>query len=98
MKNDEVQISQTIINLAKSIRSNEINVCISGLIVHGDDLESKGMKTNLILCDMCSEKKIAFVDHPNVLAGKYLNGSKLHLNPKGNSIIATNILKSSSRS
>ena len=43
------------------------------------------MKTNLILCDMCSEEKIAFVDHPNILAGKHLNGSKLHLNPKDDS-------------
>ena len=45
----EVQISQAIINLAKSIRSHEINVCVSGLIARGDDLESKRMKTNLSL-------------------------------------------------
>ena len=91
----EVQISQAIINLAKSIRSAKINVCISGLVARADDLESKRMKTNLILCDMCSEEKIAFVDHPNILAGKHFNGSKLHLNPKGDSILATNILEAS---
>ena len=89
----EVEIAQAIINLAKFIRSNEINVCVSGLVARGDDLESKRIKTNLILCDMCSKDKITFVDHPNILAGKHLNGSKLHLNQKGDSILAANIFE-----
>ena len=88
-----MQISQATINMAKSIRSTEINVCISGLIARGDDLESKRMKTSLLY--MYSEEKIAFVDHPNILAGKNLNVSKLHLNRKGDSILAANILKAS---
>ena len=87
----ELQISQAIINKAKSIRSTRINVCISCLIARGDDLESNRMKTKLLLCGMCSEGK-----HPNILAGKHLNGSKLlHLNPKGDSILPTSILEAS---
>ena len=92
----ELQISQAIFNKAKSIRSTRSNVCTSCLIARGDDLESNRMKTKLLLCGMCSEEKIAFVDHPNILAGKHLNGSKLlHLNPKGDSILPTSILEAS---
>ena len=72
-----------MINLAKSTRSNEINVCVSGLIAREDDLESKRVKTNLILSDMCSEEKIKVVDQTNILTRKHLNGSTLHLNQKG---------------
>ena len=81
--------------MAESIKSTKINVCLTGLISHGDDLESKRMKANLLLWDMCFEEKIALVDHPNILAGKHLNGSKLHLHPKGDSILVTSILEAS---
>ena len=44
---------------------------------------------------MCSEEKITFYEHANILAEKHLNGSKLHLNKSGDSILASNILRAS---
>ena len=91
----EVQISGEIIEVAKLIQSNEIEVIVSGLIACGDELEDKRKKTNYILRDMCFEESITYTDHPNIEANNHLNRSKLHLNRYGDSILAANILKAS---
>ena len=91
----EVQISGEIIEVAKLIQSNEIDVIVSGLIARGDELEDKRKKTNYILRDMCFEESITYTDHPNIDASNHLNRSKLHLNRHGDSILTANILKAS---
>ena len=94
-KNSEVEISEEIISLAKSVQSNGIDVLVSGLIARGDELEGKRQKTNFVLSDMCFESSITFVDHPNIQANKHLNRSHLHLNRLGDNILATNLLEAS---
>ncbi len=58
----DVEISTDIITLAKSIASNNIRVCVSGLIMRGDVLEDKRCKTNHILRYMCEEVQIEFLE------------------------------------
>ena len=94
-KKSEVEISEEIISLAKSVQSNGIDVLVSGLIARGDELEGKRQKTNFVLSDMCFESSITFVDHPNIQANKHLNRSHLHLNRLGDNILATNLLEAS---
>ena len=94
-KKSEVEISEEIISLAKSVQSNGIDVLVSGLIARGDELEGKRQKTNFVLSDMCFESSITFVDHPNIQADKHLNRSHLHLNRFGDNILATNLLEAS---
>lgn len=87
----DIKIATEIITLAKIITSKDIKVCVSGLIAHGDMLEEKRVKTDLILSDMCHEEMITFVDNQNIEAHRHLNRSNRHLNR----ILANNILKAS---
>ena len=70
----EVEIAQGIVDLADHIRSHDIEVVVSGIIAHGEKyLDKKREKVNFILEDLCSEKKLTFIDHPNIEATKHLN-------------------------
>ena len=91
----EVEISKEIIDVAKLIQSNKIDVIVSGLIARGDELDEKRERTNYILRDMCYEESITYTDHPNIEASNHLNRSKLHLNRYGDSILAASLLKAS---
>ena len=88
----EVQIAEEIIDLAKSISGNGIEVIISGLITRGDRYESKRKKVNFVLQDLCSQNGFAFVEHSNIHANKHLNGSQIHLNQHGDNILGNNLL------
>ena len=88
-------IASEIVALAKSIGSNRIDVCVSGLITRGDILEQKRQRTNFVLRDKCFEGSITYIDHPNIEAEKHLNRSRLHLNRFGDEILAENLLKAS---
>ena len=91
----EVEIAQGIVDLADHIRSHDIEVVVSGIIARGEKyLDKKREKVNFILEDLCSEKKLTFIDHPNIEATKHLNRSKLHLNSLGDTILTNNLLSS----
>ena len=89
----EVQIAEEIINLAKSISDNGIEVIISGLITRGDRYESKRKKVNFVLQDLCSQNGLAFLEHSNIHANKHLNRSQIHLNQLGDNILGNNLLR-----
>ena len=91
----EVEIAQGIVDLADHIRNHDIEVVVSGVIARGEKhLDKKREKVNFILEDLCSEKKLTFIDHPNIEATKHLNRSKLHLNSLGDTILTNNLLSS----
>ena len=54
-KKSEVQISEEIIGLAKSIEQEKISITVSGLIARSDPFEERRRRVNLILADMCFE-------------------------------------------
>ena len=86
----EVDIATELLTLAHSIKAKDINVIISGLVRRGDNLESKRIKTNTILKDMCDEENMKYMEH-NIKI-EHLNRILLHLNNYGDSIIANNFL------
>lgn len=91
----EVEIAQGIIDLAEHIRSHDIEVVVSGIIARGEiSLDRRREKVNFILEDLCSEKKLNFINHCNIEATKHLNRSKLHLNNLGDTILTNNLLNS----
>ncbi len=47
----ELQIANEIIKLVNSIKVNDIEVAISGLIPHGDRFETKRKRVSFLLCD-----------------------------------------------
>ena len=91
----EVQISEDIVHLAKSIQSNGIDVIVSELIARGDRFEGKRVRTNYILKDMCFDESITYIEHSNIEADKHLNRSQLHLNRFGDALLSDNLLKAS---
>ena len=94
-RKSEVEISQGIIDLAEHIKNHGIEVVVSGIIARGEKhLDREREKVNFILEDLCSEKKLTFIDHPNIVAIKHLNRSKLHLNSLGDTILTNNLLSS----
>ena len=72
----EVEISKEIIDVAKLIQSNKIDIIVPGLIARGDELEHKRERTNYILRDMCYQESITYTDHPNIEASNHLNRLK----------------------
>ena len=65
-KKNEVQITEEIIGLAKSIEQEKISITVSGLIARSDPFEERRGRVNLILADMCFESKLRYIDHPNI--------------------------------
>ena len=89
----EVQIAEEIIDLAKSISDNGIEVVISGLITRGDRYESRRKRVNFVLQDLCSQNDFAFLEHNNIHANQHLNRSLIHLNRHGDNILTNNLLR-----
>ena len=90
-KKSEVEIAEEIVNLAKSVKSKDIEVKISGLVPRGDGLEAKRSKVNHVLHDLCNENEIEFMEHLNIDPEKHLNNSKIHLNRHGDQILENNL-------
>ena len=88
-----VHIAQEVIELAKGIRENDIEVIISGLVPRGDEYETKRKRVNLILADLCSENNYAFIEHANIVASKHLNKSLIHLNKAGDNLLEGNLVR-----
>ena len=90
-KKSELEISEEIVNLAKSVKNKDIEVKISGLVPRGDGLEARRSKVNHVLHDLCNENEIDFIEHLNIDPEKHLNNSKIHLNRHGDQILENNL-------
>ena len=88
----EVTLAQEIISLAASIEKEQIDVTISALVGRNDEYEDKRKRVNLILADLCHEKELRYVDHPNIDPLRHLNRSRIHLNRTGDKIFEENLL------
>ena len=74
--------------------SPNTNLVFSSVILRKDkkDISKKVGETNQRLKNYCKQKNIDFVDNSNIIE-EHLGSKKLHLNKRGNSILAKNILK-----
>ena len=86
------EIAEEIIQLALNIKSDENDVSISAILPRNDELNEKGMLVNDVLKVKCSEYNIGFMNNDNFKANVHLNNSGIHLNFKGNAMLAKNIL------
>ena len=81
------KVTESIINLASSLRSNSFNVAISSITVRNDRYRKKVAQVNRHLKTLCSERNFELISHENIITEKQLNRSKLHLNKRGTAII-----------
>ena len=80
---NSLAITQSIVDLAKSVLTQDHSVTISGITPQGNQQNNKVIEVNDSLAHMC-ENDISFIDHSRSIdPRKNLNNSKLHLNIKG---------------
>ena len=87
-------ISDEIINLASDMKSDTNEIMVSGIVPRNDDasLHEKGERVNELTREMCHSKGLGYVDNSNIDPNKHLNGSGVHLNYHGTSILVKNFL------
>ena len=81
------KITDKILNLAASVKTNENEVFISALVVINNKLNKKGTEVNKILMDKLGTRQLLFIDNKNFDL-KMLNKSRLHLNEYGTTHLA----------
>ena len=86
------QIAEEISKLAGSVKSDENDVIISGIVRRNDDLHTKGLQVNDFVKLFCSDNNIGFLDN-SCIESKHLTSSGLHLNYSGTVALANNFIK-----
>ena len=87
------QIAENIVNLqiaATSLATKENEVIISGICPRGDYLNEKAFEVNEYLGGICNSRNIGFISNHKIQPEMHLNNSKLHLNKRGDEILARN--------
>ena len=91
-KNDD-EIAKKIFNLAKTLKTDENSVYISGIVKRDDDRTNERISNvNKSLKGLCEEAGFPFIDNNNIEVRQHLNRSGLHLNRFGDSKLAFNII------
>ena len=92
-ENNNEKVAQGIIALAESIKTEEIQVSISGLIHTADKKKNDRIDSiNKIIKDACLKRHLGFIDNGNIDYQRHLNQSGLHLNKFGDARLASNFL------
>ena len=83
------KIANEIIDLAKSVKTDENEVLISAIIHRNDYLNEKGKKVNDQLKLKIRGQNISLLEHNNI-SNLHLNSSNLHLNKDGVDLLKQN--------
>ena len=83
-------IASEIIQLAKSIKTNGIEVAVSSVTLRGDKLAEKAKKVNINLQEKSTAENFAIIQHTNINSKLDLFSDKLHPNKKGQGILKGN--------
>ena len=85
--------AKKIVKLVKKVSQNS-KIVFPSIIIRKDqkNIDKNVSQVNSYLKYYCKQKNIDFIDNGN-LKEEHLGQKKLHLNKKGNSILANNILK-----
>ena len=89
----ELEIATEIPSLAKSMRSKDTDVIISGLVPWLDEYEVKRGTVNHIAEDLCKEQGFRYIDSSKIDPTRHLNSSELHLEKSGECLLADNLFK-----
>ena len=88
-----MKIAKKIFNLAKTLKTDENSVYISGIVKRDDDRTNERISNaNKSLKGLCAEAGFPFIDNNNIEVRQHLNRSGLHLNRFGDSKLAFNII------
>ena len=80
--------------MVTSLKSDTCEVLVSSITVRNNQHHKKVAQVNIVLKELCKEKNIYYVNHEKKITDKQLNGSKLHLNKNGTSILWNTFIES----
>ena len=87
------QIADEITSLALSLNKGNNKVTVSGICPRGDHLNAKAGNVNELLEKHGKKHQSGFIKHVQMDATLHTNGSNLHLNQVGDSILASSFLR-----
>ena len=86
------QISNSIIDLANSLKNETNNIHVSLIVPWNDNLNNKVNEVNNRLINMCEQRNIKIINHSDTIdRSRHLNESHLHLNRYGTVEFAKNL-------
>ena len=87
-------IAQSLVDLAKSVMTQDSGVTISDIIPRNDQWKNKVWEVNGSLACMYKTDNISFIDHSGSIdPAQNHNNSKLHLNVKGSNNVRDNFVR-----
>ena len=92
------KVAESIIDLASMSKSDSCSVAISSITVRNDKHRNKVAQVNQYLKRLCQENNFELMNHENAVTERHLNGSKLHLNKSGITILSNNFTEAISNS
>ena len=92
------KVAESIIDLASTLKSDSCSVAISSITVRNDKHRNKVAQVNQYLKRLCQENNFELINHENTVTERHLNGSKLHLNKRGKTILSNNFTEAISNS
>ena len=85
------QTSNSIIDLANSLKNETNNIHVSLIVPRNDNLNNKVKEVNNRLINMCEQRNIKIINHSDTIdRSRHLNESHLHLNRYGTVEFAKN--------
>ena len=85
------EITEHIVNIATSLKTENNTVVISNIVPRGDSKKEKAEAVNKLLVDICEQREIPLIDHGNMSTKRHLNKSKQHLNAHSKSVFVKNL-------
>ena len=79
------EITEHIVNIAPSLKTENNTVEISNIVPRGDSKKEKAEAVNKLLV------RLQLTNHGNISMKRHLNTSKLHLNAHGQSVFVKNL-------
>ena len=86
-------IAQSIVDLAKSVANDYLQVTVSSTVPRNDQWSKKVYEVNKVLLNLCKDVNIPFISHSAIDAKRNVNNSKLHLNVRGSRKLQENFVK-----
>ena len=86
------EIANNIINLAKSVKTEENKIAVSSILPRKDKHNKKGKEVNAYLQEKCSQNNFPFITHSNINERRHTNSKGLHLNNYGDKLLTRNFI------
>ena len=85
------QTAREIIEIELSLKFDKNKISNSLRTPRCDKLNSKASEVKNCVINMCSDRKIAYIDHSSSFQQNHINESKVHLNRYGTILFAINV-------